>query len=229
MKHIDQFIDLTHLFEKDMSRFGNFPEPKISPFLKREESLKYYAKGCSFEITEVNFVTSLGTYLDAPFHRYEDGKDISALLLNELIMPGILIDLSNKKSREAITRMDIEDSLSTQKGIGMAVLIWTGWDKYWKTEAYKAGPYLDESAAKTLLEYNIKLVGVDTLNIDDFQNLSRPVHSILLNSKCLIIENLKSLDQLKGKQFEFSAIPLKMKGATSFPVRAFARIENNRE
>lgn len=215
---------MTHTFEENISVFGNLPQPKIFSYMRHEESREYYTRGCSFELTEMNFVTSLGTYIDAPYHRYPDGRDISTLSLEELILPGILVDLSGKKSREPITETDIEEGLYAQKQAWLAVLLWTGWDRYWKTDSYKDGPYLDGQAARTLLKYGIKLVGIDTLNIDDFQDRSRPAHTLLLKSNCLIVENLTGLGQLKGRHFEFAALPMKVKGAASFPVRALARI-----
>lgn len=216
------YVDLSHQFEKGMSLFGGFPEPEITQYMTREASEKSYAPGCSFEITRASFVTSEGTYMDSPSHRYKGRRDISMLQLNELVRPGILVDLSHKAAREPITRADIETGLAGKGCDDHAVLLWTGWDCYWKTGTYARGPFVSEGAAMSLREQGIKLIGIDTLNIDDYMDPVRPAHSILLGSDCLIVENLCGLGQLKGRQFIFSAAPVRVKGAAAFPVRAYA-------
>jgi kynurenine formamidase len=108
---------------------------------------------------------------------------------------------------------------------GRAVLVHTGWDAHWNTDSYfENHPYLTGEAAGYLQKCGVKLVGIDSMNIDNTQGKSRPVHSILLNSEILIVEHLCNLDQLPDEGFTFSAIPPKFKGVGTFPVRALAKV-----
>jgi kynurenine formamidase len=106
---------------------------------------------------------------------------------------------------------------------GKAVLVHTGWDRHWRTDQYFEGhPFLTKDAAEYLRQAGAALVGIDSLDIDDTADLARPVHSILLAAGIPIVEHLRGLDQLPDSRFHFSAVPVKVKGMGTFPVRAFA-------
>jgi kynurenine formamidase len=108
---------------------------------------------------------------------------------------------------------------------GKAVLVHTGWARNWRTDRYFEGhPFLTEDAAVYLKEQGAVLVGIDSLNIDDTSGGDRPVHTILLDAGILIVEHLCNLDRLPIAGFAFTAVPVKVKGMGSFPVRAFARL-----
>ena len=106
-----------------------------------------------------------------------------------------------------------------------AVLVYTGWDAHFNTKEYFINhPCLTESAAIYLKENGAKLVGIDSYNIDDTSTKYRPVHSILLRHNILIVEHMTGLRQLPNEGFSFTAVPPKIKGVGSFPVRAYAQI-----
>jgi kynurenine formamidase len=163
-------------------------------------------------------VSNTGTYIDAPFHRYVDGEDISQLNLEKLSnVEGVLIPIpSNATAIDESFFLNVE---VTEK----AVLIRTGWSRHWKTEQYFEGhPYLTERAAAVLRDKGARIVGIDSYNIDDIMDGKRPVHSVLLRSGIPIVEHLCNLEQLPDRPFAFSAIPAKIKGCGTFPVRAYA-------
>jgi kynurenine formamidase len=66
------------------------------------------------------------------------------------------------------------------------------------------------------------LVGIDSLNIDDDKDGARPAHTILLGAGIAIVEHLTKLAALPDSGFTFFAVPPRVKGMGSFPVRAFA-------
>jgi kynurenine formamidase len=109
---------------------------------------------------------------------------------------------------------------------GCAVLVHTGWDEHWATDKYYENhPFLTEDAAVYLKQCDVKLVGIDSHNIDDTRGNTRPVHSTLLRNEILIAEHLCNLVNVPDEGFTFSAVPPKFKGAGTFPVRAYARVK----
>lgn len=166
-------------------------------------------------------VANTGTYIDCPFHRFKDGKDFSQIGLERFTdLDAIVIRVPYSKTL-AIT----EEHIKPFQIENRAVLFHTGWDQFWNTEKYyENNPYLTKGAAEYLKNSNVKLVGIDSLNIDNVAKNSRPVHTILLGAEILIVEHLCNLDSLPMEGFKFSAIPPKIKGMGSFPVRAMANI-----
>ena len=107
-----------------------------------------------------------------------------------------------------------------------AVLVHTGWDAHWDTDKYfENHPFLTEDAAIHLRDSGVKLVGIDSMNIDDTRGNSRPVHSALLRADILIAEHLCNLGNIPEASFTITALPPKFKGVGTFPVRAFARLK----
>ncbi|WP_420347626.1 cyclase family protein [Pelagibius sp.] len=229
-----QIIDLTQTFETGMPGFrmrdktGQMTEftAKIRPFLTHEESKPNYQGQASFEISEVSFQTSIGTYLDAPRHRHEGMGDIASLEISTLISTGIVVDARHCTPSKPLSAKDLPKAGQLA---GRAVLINFGWDKHWGTEKYHEFPYVDRQGLQHLLEAKISLFGVDTLNADWSQDLERPAHTWFLKNNIHIVENLTGLAQLHRKVFRFFAIPLKVRDAAAFPVRAFAEINSPAE
>lgn len=221
------FIDLSHVFEDGMpglmleNEDGSYTKytAKIYPFLTHKETKSRYQGKVSFEITEMSFQTSIGTYLDSPFHRYAEKRDISQLSLKEVILLGVLIDA---RGLDPFQSIGIECLPQNVDYNGKAMLFNFDWSKYWGKEQYYEYPYISEELISFLIAKKVKLVGVDTVNIDDSRNLARPAHSLLLKKDILIVENLTNLDSLYGKEFKFFAVPIKGKRVAAMPVRAFA-------
>jgi kynurenine formamidase len=166
-------------------------------------------------------VANTGTYLDAPFHRYPDGQDLARLSLESLAdLPSIVVRIpagsTRSIERAAFEGMELE---------GKAVLVQTGWDAHWRTERYLSGhPFLTGAAAEYLVSEGVVLVGIDSLNIDDTADPARPVHSTLLGAGIPIVEHMCDLSRLPERDFRFSAVPAKVAGFGSWPVRAFANV-----
>jgi arylformamidase len=214
------FVDLSHTIEHGMTTYPGLPGPLICDFLSREASRGRYAPGVEFHIGKIDMVGNTGTYLDSPFHRYADGKDLSALPLSSLAgLEAVVI-------RGPATGRAIDRATFAGRPVGgRAVLVRTGWDVHWGAPAYLDGnPYLTADAAAYLVAEGAALVGIDSLNIDDIKDLERPVHSTLLAAEIPIVEHLCHLGQLPDAGFRFSAVPPKVAGFGTFPVRAFATL-----
>jgi kynurenine formamidase len=214
-------VDVSHTIEHGMITYEGLPAPLICDFLSRESSRSVYAPGTEFHIGKIEMVANTGTYLDSPFHRYADGKDMSELPLERLAnLEGIVIRADDSRGRSITKTMFQGHSLR-----GKAVLIHTSWDVHWRTDQYFEGhPFLSRDAAEYLVEAGVALVGIDSLNIDDTSDLTRPVHSALLAAEIPIVEHLRGLHQLPGDGFRFFAVPVKVKAMGTFPVRAFGLV-----
>lgn len=221
-------VDLSHAFEDGMPGFRMAEDDgtveftaEIRPFRTHAEMARHYDEGVSFEITEIRFKTSVGTYLDSPYHRYPDRRDVGSLGLEEVVRPGVAVDARGAEPGEAVG----PEVLPEADLAGRAVLFCFGWDDHWGTEAYYEYPFVSEELVTALLEHDAGLVGVDTLNVDDHHDPARPTHSRFLAEDVLIVENLANVDAVLDERFRFFAAPLKAKGAAAMPVRAFAEVD----
>jgi kynurenine formamidase len=220
MTTIAHLIDLSHTVEAGMITYKGLPAPVICDFLSREASRQFYAPGVEFNIGRIDMVANTGTYVDSPFHRYPDGKDLSELPLSSLAnLAAVVVRVPPDRrvvDKSAFERLDVA---------GKAVLVHTGWSRHWRTDQYFEGhTFLTGDAAELLRERGAALVGIDSYNIDDTADGARPVHSTLLAAEIPIAEHLTGLDQLPDGGLRFFAVPVKVKAFGTFPVRAFGLV-----
>lgn len=223
MGNLIELIDLSHTVEAGMITYKGLPAPVITDHLSRDESRKHYSKGTEFHIGKIEMVANTGTYLDSPFHRYEEGRDLAQLELSSIAnVDGIVISCRDAGDR-AIDKRHFE----AYDVAGKAVLLHTGWDTHWRTENYWGGrhPFLTADGATHLAECGATLVGIDSYNIDSTEDGSRPSHSILLAHDIPIVEHLCHLEKLPASGFKFFAIPVKVRHFGTFPVRAFGLVQ----
>ncbi len=214
-------VDLSHTIEHGMTTYPGLPGPLICDYLSREASRAKYALGVEFQIGKIDMVANTGTYLDSPFHRYADGKDLAALPLERLAgLDAVVVRIGPDAPRAigwaAFERLAVR---------GRAVLVSTGWDRHWRTERYgQDNPFLTADACERLRDAGAQLVGIDSVNIDDLDDTARPAHSILLGAEIPIVEHLCNLGALPVTGLRFSAVPPKVVGFGTFPVRAFVEV-----
>ena len=215
-------VDLSHTIEHGMVTYRGLPAPLICDHLSRADSRAHYAPGTEFHIGRIDMVANTGTYIDAPYHRYADGVDVAGLDLDRIAgLPGVVVRIdpagTRAIDRSAFTATDV---------LGRAVLVHTGWSRHWRTDAYFEGhPFLTAGAAEYLRDQGAALVGIDSYNIDDTSAGTRPVHSTLLGAGIPIVEHMTRLQDLPLQGFRFWAVPPKVVGMGTFPVRAFAELD----
>lgn len=214
------FVDLSHTIRDGLVTYPGLPAPRIGDHLTREASRANYAPGTEFHIGRIEMVANTGTYLDSPAHRWADGADLSGLALERLAdLPGALADLP--RGARYFTARDLPSGSLA----GCAVLLRTGWSAHFGTPRYfEPHPFLAADAAEALVRAGAALVGIDSLNIDDTRGGERPAHSVLLRAGIPIVEHLANLAALPARGFRFSAVPPKIAGMGTFPVRAFAQV-----
>lgn len=204
-----------------MVTYPGLPAPVVSDFLSREASRDKYAGKAEFNIGRIEMVANTGTYIDAPFHRFDGGADVGQLPLEKLaFLAGVVVQLQERRALEGrdIASLDVQ---------GRALLVNTGWSKHWRTEEYGAPehPYVSAEAARQIVAAGVALVGIDSVNIDDMADPSRPAHTELLRAGIPIVEHLTNLDALGNRAFTFFAVPPPVRTMGTFAVRAFARME----
>ena len=216
-----RLVDLSHPIVVGMTTYPGLPVPEITPFLSRDASAGHYAPGVTFAIDVITLCGNTGTYIDSPFHRHADGIDLAALPLDRLV------DL-------AVVRVDVTGSSSLAVDApalrpydlaGKAVLVHTGFDCHWGTDAYlRDNPYLTAAAVDLLVRSGVALVGIDSLNIDSTADPARPAHSELLRAGIPIVEHMTNLGAVPVDGARFTALPAPVVGTGTFPVRAVASI-----
>ncbi len=214
-------IDLSHEIHDGMVTHPGLPGPRITTFLSHAESAGRYAPGTTFEIARIELVGNTGTYLDTAAHRFPGRDDLAALPLDRVVeLDGLVVDCRSVNGRaiepEAFAGLDLS---------GRAVLIETGWDRHWGTPDYLAGhPFLTAAAARHLVDAGAVLVGIDSLNVDSLEDPARPAHTAILGAGIPLVEHLTGLDRLPASDWRFFAVPPRVRGMVSFPVRAFALV-----
>lgn len=213
---VTRFVELSHEIEHGMVTYPGLPAPVISDWLTRAASRARYAPGTEFHLGRIEMLANTGTYMDAPSHRFAGGADIAGYALEQVAdLPGIVVRTSGRAVTAAqFAGIDVR---------GRAVLVHTGWDVHWRSARYgRANPYLTADAARHLVALGVALVGIDSLNIDDADDGARPAHTTLLEAGTPIVEHLCGLGGLPESGFRFFAVPVRVRGLGSFPVRAFA-------
>jgi arylformamidase len=213
-----RLIDVSHTVEHGMVTYKGLPAPLICDYLSREDSKQRYAAGTEFQIGKIEMVANTGTYLDSPFHRYPDGTDLAGLPLTSLANLDCLVARITPSRDRAIDALPFK----ADEVRGKAVLVQTDWDRHWRTDQYfEEFPFLTGDLARWLADSGAVLVGIDSHNIDDTDTGERPVHTELLGREIPICEHMCGLSALPERGSKFFAVPVKVKGFGTFPVRAF--------
>lgn len=217
---MSRIVDLSHVIEHGMVTYPGLPAPIVSDHLSRAASHDVYAEGYEFHIGRIDMVANTGTYLDVPSHRFADGHDLSGLALERVVdVAGVCVASAGPElGAELVDGVDVE---------GRAVLFATGWDQHWRTDRYgdASHPFVSVALADALVARGAAVVGIDSVNVDGTADGARPVHTALLGAGIPVVEHLTGLGDLVGRPFRFSAVPPKVRGLGTFPVRAFAVVE----
>jgi kynurenine formamidase len=217
-------VDLSHTIRGGMTTYPGLPGPVIDDHMSWEDSHARYAAGTEFQIGRITLVANTGTYVDVPAHRFQGGADLSQMPLSQLV------NLEGTAVSAAADATSIGPEIFRGLGVAdRAVLVHTGWDRHWGTPRYgmDGHPFLSAAAVEWLVAQGPAVVGIDSVNIDDMKDLTRPAHTGLLKAGIPIVEHMTGLKQVTGTRFRFNAAPVPVAGMGTFPVRAYALIEGD--
>jgi len=226
--HFDRIVDLAIPMHHGMA--AGTPGMNVFPQAVHDESKRLlgYTMASNIYLTHEHS----GTHVDAFFHFKADGQSIDEIDIRRFILPGRVVDLTNKKAWEKITDDDLRRACADQQLEpirGGALLVHCRKDREWYAEHTKAFdmPYLVESAARLIHEQGWSLVGQDAIGFENAKiDIKRPVHNYLLHRNVILLEGLCNLADLVGKQFTLFAVPIKFRRGTGAQCRAYAVLES---
>lgn len=217
-----RFIEISHTVEAGMKTYPGLPPPTEEVLLDYDASLEKYDGRAEFYIASLHVCGNTGTYVDAPIHRHRGGADLAALSLDRLAhLPFVLVDATGASDRgvgvDRFEGLDVRDK---------AVLVRTDFSQHWQKPAYFGpNPFLTADACEFLVASGARFVGIDSLNIDDTEDLSRPAHTILLGAGVPVCEHLTGLRELTSGAGRLHAVPIAWRGGATFPVRAYVVVD----
>lgn len=216
-----RFIDLSHEIHDGLVTYPGLAAPTIRPEMTFDASHNHYAAGYEFQIDRIEMIANTGTYIDTPAHRIRTGPDLAELELAAVAgLPVVVVRVAEGPTTIGPETVDGLDPA------GMAVLFETGWDRHWATPAYGIDhPHLAVDTAKALVEGSIALIGIDSLNVDGTADGTRPIHTAFLEAGIPILEHLTNLAAVPDTGAVLYAVPPKVRGMGSFPVRAFCAVD----
>jgi kynurenine formamidase len=212
-----RFVEVSHSIEAGMKTYPGLPEPGVEVLMDYEASRGHYSGKAEFYIASLHLCGNTGTYVDSPMHRHRGAADLSQLSLDSLAhIPVTVIDARSggrAVGPEAFRGAELR---------GRAVLVHTGWSAHWRTEKYFGpNPFLTSDACDFLLDAGVRFAGIDSLNIDDRDDLARPAHTKLLGAGVPVCEHMTGLDRLSAGGGRLHAVPLAWVGGATLPVRAY--------
>ena len=186
--------------------------------LFRSRKTSVISCGDSWNLSELKFGSHCGTHIDAPYHFNENGITVDQIPLDALIGMVTVFDIKNKE------KIDVEDLKPLEIENCERVIFKTINSTYWKRAKFtKDFVYITKGAATYLAENNVKLIGIDYLSIDQFDNMHADAHHILLKKGVIIIEGL-DLNKVKPGNYELIALPLKIKDGDGSPARVVLKM-----
>ena len=215
-----RFIELSHPIVEGMETYRPLPTPRVE-VLNDYDASRYGGKS-EFLIASLHLCGNTGTYVDSPRHRYRAGTDLAGLSLDQLAdVPVVVVDVTGAGRAigpDAIPGGDLQ---------GTAILVRTGFSRYWGTDRYfRDNPYLTADACQRLLDARVAVVGIDSLNIDDIADMARPAHTLLLGAGIPVCEHMTNLASLTSHAGRLHAVPIAWVGGATFPVRAYVIVED---
>ena len=210
------FIEVSHPVEPGMETYPGLPAPRVDVVMDYEASRPKYQNQAEFYIASLHLCGNTGTYVDAPVHRFRGRADLAALPLESLAdLPVVRVDAHGERGigAELFAGLDVRNC---------AVLVNTGWSQHWRTPRYfEPAPFLTAQACDALLAAGVRFVGIDSLNIDDMGDPSRPAHTKLLGAGVPVCEHMTNLAAVPATGGRLHAVPIAWVGGASFPVRAY--------
>ena len=205
-------VDLSHTISEGMPAYPGDPTAEVRPV----------ALEGHWQVLRLALGTHTGTHIDAARHYVAGGRAIDEYPLERFVLDAWVVHLESAAD-EAIEWPALEPHLPMSGLAGSAVLLHTGWDRYWGEPEAERHPYLSADASGRLVASGVGLVGTDALNVDATAGGTEHAHEALLGADVLIVENLTHLERLDGAgPYRCAFVPLRIEGGDGSTIRAYA-------
>ena len=203
------------IFDISVSIHPNLPvwpgDPQV--VLERYHSL---SKGDASNDSRLACSVHCGTHVDAPAHFLENGATVDQLPLDILIGTANVVQFHDI---DMITPDLLETQLLEPQTERLLLKtknsdLWTGPDHGFNPD-YVA---LSTESARWMVNWGIKLVGIDYLSIQMFEDAEPLTHRILLDAGIIILEGL-NLHGVEAGKYQLICLPLKLAGSDGAPSR----------
>jgi len=213
------YIDLTGTIENGMWEYGD-PYPKVE--ITQVCSLDDCASYAEYKVNahKISFSSSSATYVQTSAEMFDGRMTIDNIPLERLILPATVLRIQ-KGPRGVISVKDIERAdTGIQKG--EAVVVATGWEKYWNKQNFVCdSPHFTPESMHFLLDKGISLLAGDMPLYDDYYKPTGLIRDLFEND-VIVVAPLVNLDRITGTRIALFALPLKVKGVSGCPCRVIA-------
>lgn len=223
-----KFIELNHVIRNGLVSYPGMPPVEISALYTRKQCGQKFGGESAALLDQIRMVNISGTYIDSPYHRFEEGYKICDIPLEKCFdLPTFVVDLGTNTDENGNPIFDTDDvkvALAGKTLSGSAVLLRSGHGKKFMTPQYEISvPYCTVAAAEWLMAQGVFVLGIDTELVDDFNDKSKGdrVHDVVLSAGSVICEDMKDLDLLPKEGAHLYVIAPRVEMA-SFPARVFA-------
>jgi kynurenine formamidase len=215
---VSRIVDLSHPVDDDTPVYPGDPVARFSP------AATVAADG--YNVLHVRMGSQTGTHVDAPYHFLDDGARIDELPLDLFLGPAVVADVRGRPAHGRIEWSDLEP-YADRLGPGRILVLRTGWDEHWGTDAYLDHPFLTGEAAERVVATGVRTIGLDALSLDETVLGGAgaggfAAHVAVLGAGGVIVENLTNLGAIAVPDPILSVLPLRFAGADGAPVRAVA-------
>lgn len=212
------WVDLTYPLSEDVPRSAMFGPPQFPRITEIPTSI--------INTSRMEMVVHTGTHVDSPLHFCADGPGMDEVPIDRMMGQGVVLCIEADACYE-ITANDLANA-SPQIEPGDIVAITTNWGGRWGTKDWTSHPYISEEAAAWLMDKQVKMVAVDTINPDlphdlRYEGFDFPVHRALLQRGILIAEQVANLEALAGNRVEFFFGALPILACDGAPARVLGR------
>ena len=215
---VSRIVDLSHPVDDDTPVYPGDPVARFSP------AATVAADG--YNVLHVRMGSQTGTHVDAPYHFLDDGARIDELPLDLFLGPAVVADVRGRPAHGRIEWSDLEP-YADLLGPGRILVLRTGWDEQWGTDAYLDHPFLTGEAAERVVATGVRTIALDALSLDETVLGGAgaggfAAHVAVLGAGGVIVENLTNLGAIAVPDPILSVLPLRFAGADGAPVRAVA-------
>ena len=238
-----RIVDLSYAFDASTVYWPTAETFHLEKDFEGKTEKGYYYSAYRYSAAEHG-----GTHIDAPVHFAEGRNPVDEIPLDQLIGPGIVLDVTkqcDKNPDYLVSESDFKnwERLHGKIAAGTIVLLRTGFGKFYPdrkkylgTDQRGAGavpnlhfPGLHPNAARWLTQNRkIKAIGLDTASIDYGQSTLFESHRTLFAKDIPALENVANLEKLPVTGFSVIALPMKIKGGSGGPLRIIAIIPRSK-